>query len=88
MLQLKVDHYYKTRDGNIAKIENQEYITDWPFAGRYIDKDGYSNLSWTIFGGYSDRYNGTRPMEERRDNWRDEDLVKELTKEDYPELYL
>ena len=93
MLQLKVDHYYKNRLGEILKIIEYHPHDDWPYEAEYDDPSEdrrIADLTFTTFGGFSELYGSgaytcRTPVEEL---FKDQDLIEELTKEEYPELYL
>ena len=92
-MKLKTNTWYRTRSGDLAYVKNfigSNYT--WPWEGYICKKHIFEylgqNLSkmWTDFGGASDYYNKN---EKEVDLYYDpDDLIKELTKEDYPEVYL
>ena len=92
-LQLKVNYYYKNRLGEILKVIRYHLHDDWPYEAEFVDptsdQETYENpdLTFTTFGGFSELYgdNEKGPVEEL---FTDQDLIEELTKEEYPELYL
>ena len=92
-LQLKVNYYYKNRLGEILKVIRYRSKDDWPYEAEFVDstleQEIYENpdLTFTTFGGFSELYgdNEKGPVEEL---FNDQDLIEELTKEEYPELYL
>ena len=92
-MKLKENVFYKTRSGEIAIFTgdaelNDTSITIWPCEGFIITEKGTkAPMSWTSFGGASASWN-IGDTENSHEYIDEDDIVLELTKEDYPEYYL
>ena len=88
-MKLKANTWYRTRSGDLAYVDKiTNYYSTWPWRGlvKEAKEAKEEEVSWTEFGGVSSLYNdfgGENPL-----YYDPYDLVKEITKEDYPEVYL
>ena len=84
---------YISRAGIVYNIQNKVHRSIWPFEGE--DELGNS-ISWTHFGGSSSSYDcigiydTTGGYDVRYDSELEQptDLIKKVTREEYPEYFL